>query len=107
MDISRDQRLGRILESLERDNIGIVLLTQRIKRPVRSFSLVSSESSFSMPSTVESISVDDLWARISVNLADRKNENSGIAVKPATSMSLSERLRQEPSGRSGRRPRAP
>jgi hypothetical protein len=94
MDISKDQRLGRILESLERDNIGIVLLTQRVKRPVRSFSLVSSESSFSMPSTVESISLDELWARISINLADRKNENSGITVKPATSMSLTEKLRR-------------
>jgi sigma-B regulation protein RsbU (phosphoserine phosphatase) len=92
MDISQDQRLGRILEALERDNLGIVLLTQRIKRPVRSFSLVSSESSFSMPSTVESISLDDLWARISINLADRKHENSGIAVKPRASMSPTERL---------------
>lgn len=93
VDISRDQRLGRILESLERDNIGIVLLTQRVKRPVRSFSLVSSESSFSMASTVDSISLDDLWARISINLADRKHENSGIAVKPASSVSLAEKLR--------------
>jgi sigma-B regulation protein RsbU (phosphoserine phosphatase) len=40
--------------------------------------------------------LDDLWARISVNLADRRNENSGITVKPATSTSLSERLRQNP-----------
>ncbi len=92
MDISSDQRLGRILESLERDSLGIVLLTQRVKRPVRSFSLVSSESSFSMPSTVESISLDDLWARISINLADRKHENSGIAVKLPSSVSLAEKL---------------
>jgi serine phosphatase RsbU (regulator of sigma subunit) len=96
MDSSQDQRLGRILESLERDNIATVLLTQRVKRPVRSFSLVSSESSFSMSSTVESISLDDLWARISINLSDRRNENSGISVKPA-SASLAEKLRRNHS----------
>jgi sigma-B regulation protein RsbU (phosphoserine phosphatase) len=91
-DVAKDPRLARILESLERESFGIVLLTQRIRRPVRSFSLVSSESSFSMPSTVESISLDDLWARISINLADRKHEHSGITVKPAASACLTERL---------------
>jgi sigma-B regulation protein RsbU (phosphoserine phosphatase) len=92
LDISQDQRLSRILKALERDHIGIVLLTQRIRRPVRSFSLVSSESSFSMPSTVETISLDDLWARIYVNLSDRKKPNSGIATKSPASLSLTERL---------------
>jgi len=91
-DISQDRRLSRILEALERDNIGIILLTQRIRRPVRSFSLVSSESSFSMPSTVDTIPLDDLWARIRINLADRKNQHSGIATKPPASLSLSEKL---------------
>jgi len=92
LDTSQDRRLSRILESLERDNIGIILLTQRIRRPVRSFSLVSSESSFSMPSTVESISLDDLWARIRVNLADRKHQNVGITGTPLAPISLAERL---------------
>jgi serine phosphatase RsbU (regulator of sigma subunit) len=93
IDIAQDQRLSRILEALERDHFGIVLLTQRIQRPVRSFSLVSSESSFSMPRTVETISLDDLWARIRINLADRKHQHSGIAAKPLESLSLAERLR--------------
>lgn len=92
IDISQDQRLGRVLEALERENIGIVLLTQRVKRPVRSFSLVSSETSFSMASSVESISLDDLWASINVNLAQRKHQNSGIATKSPGPTSLSERL---------------
>jgi len=48
IDASQDQRLGRIMETLERDNLGIILLTQRIKRAVRSFSLMPSDSSFSM-----------------------------------------------------------
>jgi sigma-B regulation protein RsbU (phosphoserine phosphatase) len=92
IDTSQDLRLGRILESLERDNIGIVLLTQRIRRPVRSFSLVSSESSFSMPGTVESISLDDIWARIRINLADRKKQNSGVTTKRPILTSLTERI---------------
>ncbi len=92
IDTSQDQRLSRILEALERDHIGIVLLTQRILRPVRSFSLVSSETSFSMSRTVESISLDDLWSRICVNLAERKNQHSGITAKPPAPLSLAERL---------------
>jgi len=100
LDISQDQRLGRVLEALERDNIGIVLLTQRIKRPVRSFSIVSSETSFSMASSVDSISLDDLWASISVNLAQRKHQHSGITSKPPGPTSLSERLWDKKPGSS-------
>jgi phosphoserine phosphatase RsbU/P len=95
IDISQDQRLGRVLSALERDNIGIVLLTQRVRQPVRSFSLVSSETSFSMTRSVESISLDDLWASIRVNLTQRKNHRSGIATKPPGPTSLSERLWQK------------
>jgi hypothetical protein len=92
LDPSQDRRLSRVLEALERDNIGIVLLTQRIRRPVRSFSVVPSESSFSMPSTVESISVDDLWAWIRINLAERKHQNVGIAATSGAPISLAERF---------------
>ncbi len=92
IDITQDQRLGRVLEALERDNLGIVLLTQRVKKPIRSFSLISSETSFSMTKSVDAISMDDLWSSISVNLAQRKHQNSGIATKPPGPTSLSERL---------------
>jgi phosphoserine phosphatase RsbU/P len=97
IDTTLDQRLGRIFESLERDNLGIILLTQRVKRPVRSFSLVPSDSSFSMTNKHESISLDVLAARISVNLADRKKQNSGITFKPPTSLSAIEKLRNASS----------
>jgi len=90
-DSELDGTLGRTLELLERDNLGVILLTQRVKRPVRSFSLVSSDSSFSMTHKVEAISLDALWARISVNLSDRMKENSGITVKPAASRSAIEK----------------
>jgi len=94
VDISQDQRLGRILETLERDNIGVVLLTQRLKRPIRSFSLViPSDTSFSLTNTGEFVrSLDDLWATINVNLAKRRNQNSGIAAKLPGPISLAERL---------------
>jgi hypothetical protein len=92
LDTTQDQRLGRVLEALERDNVGIVLLTQRVKKPIRSFSLISSETSFSMAKSVDAISMDDLWSSISVNLAQRKHQNSGIATKPPGPTSLAERL---------------
>jgi sigma-B regulation protein RsbU (phosphoserine phosphatase) len=92
IDTTYDQRLSRVLEALERDNLGIVLLTQRVRKPVRSFSLVSSDSSFSTAHSTDVISPDDLWASISVNLAQRKHRNSGIATKPPGPTSLAERL---------------
>jgi sigma-B regulation protein RsbU (phosphoserine phosphatase) len=92
MNVSHNPQLGRVIESLERHNIGTILLTQRIKRPVRSFSLVPSESSFSLAGSIETISLDDLWAQISVNLAQRKNLHAGIAVKPPVLTTSSEKL---------------
>ncbi len=83
---ARDERLGAILESLERDNLGIILLTQRINSPVKSFSLVPSDSSFSLTKTDPSITLEALWARVSVNLADRKQSESGITFRPPRSL---------------------
>jgi hypothetical protein len=89
MDVAgSDQTLARILETLERDNLGTILLTRKVKRAVRSFSLAPTDSSFSVSANgVESVTIDALWARISVNLADRKSQNVGIAVKPPVSPS--------------------
>lgn len=83
-DVADDPELGRIIECLERDNIGTILLTQHFRRPTRSFSLTPSDTSFSVSSSSGSISLDALWARIAVNLAHRNAENPGIAVKPPT-----------------------
>jgi sigma-B regulation protein RsbU (phosphoserine phosphatase) len=76
------QQLVRIIESLEIEHIGVIILTGGTKVPVRSFSLSPSKTSFSLSSTMEGISVDDLWTRMSVNLAYRKG-SAGMAVKPA------------------------
>jgi len=76
------QQLARIIESLEIENIGVILLTDRVDVPVRSFSLAPVKTSFSMTSTMELISIDELWVRISANLAYRK-KSPGITVRPA------------------------
>lgn len=82
LDALQQQKLAGIIESLELENIGVIVLTERVKLPIRSFSLSPAKTSFSMAGSMESISVDDLWVRISVNLAYRKR-SSGITVKPA------------------------
>ncbi len=79
---SQQQQLARIIESLEMENIGVILLTGRVDMPVKSFSLAPTKTSFSMTGTMKSVSIDELWLRISVNLAYRK-KSSSIAVKPA------------------------
>ncbi len=82
MDTSQQQKLAGIIESLEMENIGVILLTSRMELPIKSFSLSPTKTSFSMASTMESVSIDELWVRISVNLAYRK-KSSAITVKPA------------------------
>lgn len=77
------QKLAWIIESLEKENIGVIMLNNQVGLPVKSFSLAPTETSFSMINTVESIALDELWVRISLNLAYRK-KSYGIAVKPAS-----------------------
>ncbi|MHC4639282.1 MAG: PP2C family protein-serine/threonine phosphatase [Planctomycetota bacterium] len=80
----QQQKLGRIIETLEMENIGVILLNSRIDLPVDSFSLPVSRGGFSLTgSTDPSASIDEIWTRISVNLAYRKKKNFGIVVKPA------------------------
>lgn len=76
-----EQRLVRIVECLEMEHVGVILLTGPMKVPVRSFSLSPTKTSFCLSSTTEGISTDELWTRISVNLACRKGSSS-MAVKP-------------------------
>ncbi len=81
-DAAQQQKLARIIETLEMENIGVILITDRVKVPVKSFSLAPSKSSFTMSGTTEAVSVDELWTRVSVNLAYRR-KSEGMAVKPA------------------------
>jgi len=80
-DTSHQQQLARIIESLEMENIGMILLSDRQEMPVKSFSLSPSKTSFSMLNSMKSVSIDELWAKISANLAYRK-QSSGITTKP-------------------------
>ncbi len=80
-DVSQQQQLARIIESLEMENIGMILLTDRPEMPVKSFSISPSRTSFSMINTLESVSIDELWLKISANLAFRK-KSYGITTKP-------------------------
>ncbi|GAG97938.1 unnamed protein product, partial [marine sediment metagenome] len=82
LDVSQQQKLARIIEALEMENIGVILISSRMEVPVKSFSLTPAKTSFSMGGTMESVSIDELWVRVSVNLAYRK-KSSGLAVKPA------------------------
>ena len=72
IDTVQQQKLARIIESLEINNIGVILLNDRVEAPVKSFSLSPTKTSFSMAATVEAVSIDELWVRISVNIAYRK-----------------------------------
>jgi len=93
LGVSQQQRLGRIIESLEMKNIGAILLNNRVELPVRSFSLAGPQvKSFSLTTTRESVSIDEMWTRISVNLAYRK-KGSEIAVRPAAPPSQTQRTR--------------
>ncbi len=80
-DASQHQQLARIIEFLEMENIGMILLTDRPEMPVKSFSLSPSNTSFSMINSLESVSIDELWLKVSANLAYRK-KSSGITTKP-------------------------
>ena len=78
---SQQQKLARIIESLEMENIGMIILSNRQELPVKSFSISPSKTSFSMVNSMESISTAELWTKISANLAYRKH-SSGITTKP-------------------------
>jgi len=89
LDISHQPKLARIIESLEMSNIGTILLNHRIKVPVKSFSLAGPPvKSFSLATTMDSISLDELWVRISINLACRRKgaESSFRSVMPPLQM---------------------
>ena len=93
LNVSQDPQLGRIMECLERDNIGTILLTRPVTPPVGSSSPVVANHDPAKGSAPDSIPLDDLWAQISVNLAYRKGPDAGTAAKSSILVNPSERLR--------------
>ncbi|UCF15326.1 MAG: SpoIIE family protein phosphatase [Phycisphaerales bacterium] len=76
-----EQQLVRIIECLEMEHIGVILLTGPMKVPVRSFSLSPAKTSFCLSSTKRGVSTKELWTRIGINLSFRKGTSSA-SVKP-------------------------
>ena len=79
--IASQRQLVQIIESLETDHIKVILLTDRERVPVKSFSLSPSRTSFAVGDSMETVSIDELWTRVSVNLAYRKGNS--LMVQPA------------------------
>ncbi|MFA5784335.1 MAG: SpoIIE family protein phosphatase [Phycisphaerae bacterium] len=77
-DISHPGRLAKIIESLEQNNIGVILLdiNPRDDRDVDTEQINEN-------GTLYPVDLDELWIRISVNLAYRK-QSPGMVVRPAT-----------------------
>jgi hypothetical protein len=81
VDRGSDQQIAATIEALEAQNIGVIVLTYRVNRPVKSFSLAPTKTSFTISRSTESVSIEDLWARISLNLSHRK-KGPGMVCKP-------------------------
>lgn len=81
LNLFEQQKLAGTIESLEMNNIGVIMLGEKIALPVKSFSLAPSKNSFSFIAKTESVSTDELWLRISTNLAYRRKSDN-LTVKP-------------------------
>ena len=80
-DTNGSEQVIQIIESLEMEHIGVILLTDQTELPVESSSLSSSKTSISMGETAGVDSLDELWVRLSANLTYRK-KSAGQSVKP-------------------------
>lgn len=90
LETMEHQETGSIIQALEMENISVIVLSHHVSKPVRSFSLSPTKASFSMAGTTDTISINDLWVRISVSLACRK-KSTGISSKPLISATKLER----------------
>jgi sigma-B regulation protein RsbU (phosphoserine phosphatase) len=80
--VASQHELAQIIELLEMVHIGFILLKGRKRVPAKSFSLSPSNSSLSAGDRTDTVSIDELWTRISVNLSYRKG-GSTIAANPS------------------------
>jgi hypothetical protein len=78
-DASQPQ-LAQIIELLEMVHIGVILLKSRKGAEAKSISLSLINSGFSVGNRTGTVSIDELWTRISVNLSYRKG-GSSMAVR--------------------------
>ena len=78
--LPRPRKLAQIIEQLEQHHIGVILLCERTNNTDHSSETLISEDDH--PGLDTAVDIDELWVRISVNLAYRK-KSSGMVVKPA------------------------
>jgi sigma-B regulation protein RsbU (phosphoserine phosphatase) len=79
-EISQPKRLAKIIEILEQNSIGVILLSEN-PYPVELEQVFEDEQNLSDNGKLDSVDLDELWVRISVNLAYRK-QSPGMVVKP-------------------------
>ena len=77
------ENVVRIIETLEIERIGVILLTEQPCESSKGFSLSTIKNCFSLGQNSESVSIEDLWARLSVNLSFRKKKPN-VKIKQAT-----------------------
>lgn len=80
--VASQQQLVQIIELFEMVNIGVILLAGRNKDSAPSFSLSLSHKDLPEEGRTETVSIDELWTRIRVNLAYR-NGSSSKGTEPA------------------------
>lgn len=66
------QELIRIIELLEKEHIGVIQLTGRMNLPEENLSRSPANMNFTVEDTSKTVSINELWTRMSVNLAYRK-----------------------------------
>ncbi len=81
-EISHPGRLGQVIESLEQNNIGVILLSGNQQTEAARPDSYTDQSTPSGNGKLYPVDLDELWIRISVNLAYRK-QSSGMVIKPA------------------------
>ena len=82
-EVSRPGRLAQIIEALEQSHIGVILLTENPQAETAQLDSYADENLSSGHIKLCPVGLDELWVRISVNLAYRK-QSPGMVVKPAT-----------------------
>jgi sigma-B regulation protein RsbU (phosphoserine phosphatase) len=82
-ELSHPGRLAHVIETLEQNNIGVILLSGNPQPEAAQTDSYTDENASSGNGKLYLVDLDELWVRISVNLAYRK-QSPGMVIKPAT-----------------------
>jgi hypothetical protein len=82
LDNVQQRQLHLVIESIESNGVGVILLGDCKDWPRRnSYLLKTHLKNFSLTHKMESTSIDDLWVRISLNLAYRSKKYTELSTK--------------------------